>query len=62
MTRTMPRLLIAVALAASSSIVASDTGATEAVAGRYIPGAFAGPGMGIVPPMPGAYWAIENVY
>lgn len=62
MTRTMPRLLIAVALAASSSIVASDAGATEAVAGRYIPGAFAGPGMGIVPPMPGAYWAIENVY
>ncbi|WP_161992761.1 SphA family protein [Aureimonas leprariae] len=29
--------------------------ATEAVAGRYIPGAFAIPGAGIVPP-PGLYW------
>jgi hypothetical protein len=36
--------------------------ATEAVAGRYIPGAFAGPGAGIVPPVPGAYWAISNLY
>ncbi len=62
MTRMMPRLLIAVTLTASWSIAAGDAGATEAVAGRYIPGAFAGPGMGIVPPMPGGYWAIENVY
>lgn len=37
--------------------------ATEAVAGRYIPGAFAGPGAGIVPPTPGAaYWAMSNIY
>ncbi|MDH7785642.1 hypothetical protein QBD01_001660 [Ochrobactrum sp. 19YEA23] len=36
--------------------------AAEAAAGRYIPGAFATPGAGIVPPAPGAYWAWSNVY
>jgi hypothetical protein len=50
------------AAAAGTSFHAEEARATEAVAGRYIPGAFAGPGMGIVPPMPGVYWALENVY
>jgi hypothetical protein len=36
--------------------------ATEAAAGRYIPGAFAGPGAGVVPPAPGLYWGIQNAY
>ncbi len=47
-----------------AAVVASSgqAQATEAVAGRYIPGAFAGPGMGIVPPVPGAYWSMLNVY
>lgn len=37
--------------------------AAEAVAGRYVPGAFAGPGAGIVPPAPGVgYWAVSNIY
>lgn len=36
--------------------------ATEGVAGRYLSGAFAGPGAGIVPPMPGVYWAVQNIY
>ncbi|PSJ60482.1 hypothetical protein C7I84_10875 [Mesorhizobium ephedrae] len=55
------RLLAATAFLAAIA-GAGRAEATEAVAGRYIPGAFAGPGMGIVPPVPGAYWAIENVY
>jgi hypothetical protein len=51
------------ALAACAAVfMTSGAEATEAVAGRYIPGAFAGPGMGIVPPMPGAYWSMLNVY
>ncbi|MGR9221144.1 SphA family protein (plasmid) [Rhizobium leguminosarum] len=37
--------------------------ATEAVAGRYVPGAFAGPGAGIVPPTPGVgYWDLSFIY
>lgn len=54
---------VSIAAAAFLASVSFDEGnATEAVAGRYVPGAFAGPGMGIVPPMPGVYWAFENVY
>jgi hypothetical protein len=54
--------LIAAAAFAAHLLAAGQAEATEAVAGRYIPGAFAGPGMGIVPPMPGAYWSMLNVY
>jgi len=54
------------ALAIAAAVVMSSAGgasATEGVAGRYIPGAYAGPGAGIVPPTPGvAYWAISNLY
>jgi hypothetical protein len=60
-----PMILRSVALAATGAcalLPAGETKATEAVAGRYVPGAFAGPGMGIVPPAAGVYWALENVY
>ncbi|MGK6315734.1 SphA family protein [Neorhizobium sp. DT-125] len=36
--------------------------AAEAAAGRYIPGAYATPGAGIVPPVPGLYWGWSNAY
>lgn len=36
--------------------------ATEAAMGRYIPGAFAIPGVGVLPPVPGVYWQSSNVY
>lgn len=62
----MPRfprgLALTIPLACGALLLTNDSEATEAVAGRYIPGAFAGPGMGIVPPIPGAYWAVENIY
>lgn len=54
--------LVATCAAALAAASVKGVNATEAVAGRYIPGAFAGPGMGIVPPMQGVYWALENVY
>jgi hypothetical protein len=53
-------ILLTMSIAASGS--ANSAHATEAVAGRYIPGAFALPGAGIVPPFPGLYWDIANVY
>jgi hypothetical protein len=56
------RLVAAAAFAVVPLLGAGTAEATEAVAGRYIPGAFAGPGMGIVPPMPGGYWSLINVY
>lgn len=56
------RLFGIAAATALATVPVKDAKATEAVAGRYVPGAFAGPGMGIVPPMPGVYWAVENVY
>lgn len=63
MKRSMTvRNVTLVAAACSAFSFAQDAAATEAVAGRYIPGAFAGPGMGIVPPMPGGYWSLLNVY
>ncbi|RWQ15769.1 transporter [Mesorhizobium sp.] len=58
-----PAWLIAAALSVVAFAEVREANATEAVAGRYIPGAFAGPGAGIVPPTPGAaYWAMSNVY
>ncbi|RWQ27094.1 transporter [Mesorhizobium sp.] len=63
MSRTALNLaILAAATAVGMSSVGSAT-ATEGVAGRYIPGAYAGPGAGIVPPTPGVgYWAISNLY
>ncbi|RWQ63322.1 transporter [Mesorhizobium sp.] len=58
----MPRWLVIMAAAATAMAWADDAGATEAVAGRYIPGLYAAPGAGIVPPVPGVYWGISNVY
>lgn len=61
-SRTMPRLF-AMAVAAVAAISWPDeAGATEAVAGRYIPGLYAGPGAGIVPPVPGVYWGVSNIF
>lgn len=63
MTSSKTILLFAAVVAAAIASANNDAKATEAVAGRYVPGAFAGPGMGIVPPTPGElYWALENVY
>jgi hypothetical protein len=54
---------ISVAFVSAVSAPALRANATEAVAGRYVPGVFAGPGAGIVPPTPGVgYWAISNIY
>jgi hypothetical protein len=53
-------LVVAVGLAAFAPV--QEAKATEAVAGRYVPGAFAGPGAGIVPPVPGVYWGVSNIY
>lgn len=55
-------MTVAVQASVAALLLNNKAHATEAVAGRYIPGAFAGPGMGIVPPMPGAYWSMLNVY
>lgn len=53
-----------IALFSGAAILAlsSSAKATEAVAGRYVPGVSAGPGAGIVPPYPGFYWDISNVF
>ena len=62
MSRTASNLAILAAAAAVGLSSVGTAAATEGVAGRYIPGAYAGPGAGIVPPMPGTYWAISNLY
>ena len=36
--------------------------ATEAMMGRYMPGLFAAPAAGVVPPMPGVYWLNQSFY
>lgn len=61
-SRTAIRLFGTAAMTAATISLCQEANATEAVAGRYVPGALAGPGMGIVPPVPGMYWAISNVY
>ena len=62
MTRSVSCLYAAAAIAFAAGASVQEAKATEAIAVRYIPGAYAGPGAGIVPPMPGAYWAMANVY
>ncbi len=62
MSKSVSRLLAAAAIVGAVIPSIHDANATEAVAGRYVPGAFAGPGAGIVPPVPGAYWVISNIY
>ncbi|MDQ6436599.1 transporter [Mesorhizobium sp. LHD-90] len=47
---------------AAAGLMPTEAFATEAAMGRYIPGAFAVPGIGILPPMPGVYWQSSNVY
>jgi hypothetical protein len=56
------RLLAAAAVILATAQTVGTVAATEGVAGRYIPGSYAGPGAGIVPPMPGAYWAVSSFY
>jgi hypothetical protein len=56
-------LRLAAAVFAAAFVATERASATEGVAGRYIPGAYAGAGAGIVPPTPGVgYWAISNLY
>ncbi len=64
MARTTSNLTVLVATAAMQLCLQPGLPPPpRACAGRYIPGAYAGPGAGIVPPMPGvAYWAISNLY
>ncbi|PWK65797.1 hypothetical protein [Aminobacter sp. AP02] len=62
MTRPFPWVLAAASVLAAAIPSTQQAYATEAVAGRYIPGAYARPGAGIVPPVPGAYFDIANVY
>jgi hypothetical protein len=40
----------------------SYASATESALGRYIPGVFATPNAGIVPPVPGVYWQNSSFY
>lgn len=61
-SRAMSRIFGMAAMAAAATVWAGDARATEAVAGRYIPGVYAGPGEGVVPPVPGVYWGISNIY
>jgi hypothetical protein len=58
MFSSRPAILSLAVCAAALPIESAD--ATEAVAGRYIPGMFAAPGAGIVPPVPGVYWDFSN--
>lgn len=62
MSKSVSRLFAVAAVAGATIFFVQQANATEAVAGRYVPGAFAGPGAGIVPPVPGAFWAVSNVY
>lgn len=59
---TISRLCAVTAVATMALFWVKDAQATEAVAGRYVPGLYAGPGAGIVPPVPGVYWGISNIY
>lgn len=55
------RLFLRIALSGLAAATWAQTaGATESAAGRYIPGIFAAPGAGIVPPYPGFYYGISN--
>jgi hypothetical protein len=57
----MRRFLPVVGVAAlAAGLPTTSVQATEAVAGRYVPGMFAQPGAGIVPPYPGFYYGISN--
>lgn len=55
-------LVVLTCAAVQMAIYPMQAEATEAVAGRYFPAALAGPGMGIVPPVPGFYWIATNMY
>jgi hypothetical protein len=51
---------LAAFVALGATLAATDGQATEAAAGRYVPGIFAMPGAGIVPPFPGLYYGVSN--
>lgn len=53
---------LALLVIAATSLQPIEALATEAAMGRYIPGAFAMPGIGILPPQAGVYWQSSNVY
>lgn len=55
----IPRFLAG--LAAALALLPDSAGATEAAAGRYIPGLFAFP-MGAAIPPPGVYWSASTAY
>jgi hypothetical protein len=47
---------------ATTGLAVPSAYATESAAGRYLPGIYALPGAGIVPPFPGSYWAVSNAF
>lgn len=52
-----------VSLAVTACALSANTAsATEAAFGRYIPGVFATPDVGVVPPIPGIYWQSSTLY
>jgi hypothetical protein len=55
-------LLLSAAGLAAAAFATSSADATESAAGRYIPGIYALPGAGIVPPFPGGYWGVSNAF
>ena len=61
MKTRLPKLIAASAVAACA-MTATQAEATEAAFGRYIPGIFAAPGVGVVPPVPGVYWQSSTIY
>jgi hypothetical protein len=58
MFSSRPVILVLAAGAAAMPMQSAE--ATEAVAGRYVPGMYAAPGAGIVPPFPGFYYGVSN--
>lgn len=54
------RAAFAIAAISITAISIRSAEATEAVAGRYMPGMYAAPGAGIVPPFPGLYYGLSN--
>ena len=61
MVTSRSRLLLTLA-ALAAGLSAQSAHATESVAGRYITGIYAQPGAGIVPPYPGFYYGVSNIF
>ena len=61
-SRGAASLLLSAALAVAAVLTTPDLStATEAAMGRHLPGAFAAPTVGVVPP-PGMYWSANTIY